>query len=93
MEIFNLIKCEFIKNFSIKKLILVFISLILITFGIIKIDEYANNWKYTYGSYVPRFESYESYINRAKEEYESSHNFVSKIAKDAYEKINKLIEY
>ncbi len=93
MEIFNLIKCEFIKNFSIKKIILIFISLILICFGIIKIDEYANNWKYTYGSYVPRFASYESYINRAKEEYESNNNFVSKIALDIFKKVNKLIDY
>ena len=93
MEIFNLIKCEFIKNFSIKKIILILVALILICFGIVKIDEYANDWKYTYGSYVPRFDSYEGYIKRAKKEYEQDPSFVNKIALDIFEKVNKATEY
>ena len=40
MKLFQLVRCEFIKNFSVKRLIITLIVLFLCCFGLIKFEEF-----------------------------------------------------
>ncbi|MBR1386072.1 MAG: ABC transporter permease subunit [Bacilli bacterium] len=93
MEIIKLIRCEFIKNFSIKKSIIIFMIMLLSIFAILKIDDFFNNYKYRYSTYLVNYDEYSSLYQEAKDNYEKKNTIVNQIVLNTFSDINDNIIY
>ena len=82
MELWNLIKCEFIKNFSFKKIIMIIILLVLCCFSLIKFEDFFGKT----GSYSDKLsmEEFYDYMDNAKKEYENDSNVINEGTLDIF---------
>lgn len=77
MEIINLIKCEFIKHFSVKKIIFIILTLLVSSFLMLKIDDFFNRYRYsnTYPSFY--YAEYEEGLKKAEESFNSKKTVIN----------------
>ena len=93
MEVINLIKCEFIKTFSIKKVIIIFLVMLLSSFAILKIDDFFNSYKYRYNTHIFNYDEYPSLYQEAKSNYDKKNTIINQIVLNTFSDINDNIIY
>lgn len=90
MKLFQLVRCEFIKNFSVKRLIITLIVLFLCCFGLIKFEEfYGGGGSSSEGLSINQFN--QSYQN-AKKKYADVDPVVIDGLFNSYEKVQPIYE-
>lgn len=87
MEIINLIRCEFIKHFSIKKIILIILTLLVSCFLMLKIDDFFNRYRYsnTYPTFY--YPEYEEALKKAENNYKNKNTIINESVLNAFKEI------
>ncbi len=87
MQLLRLIRCEFIKHFSWKKTIVIFLVLILSCFSLIKMESFfGSNRSYTSPIYIEEFD--EAY-QKANKTLEEDANFVNTGVAEVFSRLEK----
>ncbi len=92
MKIVQLVQCEFIKNFSLKRLIITVLVLTLCCFGLIKFEEFYKGSYYDSSLLVSEKE-FEKQYEKVKKEYADVDNVIKKGIFSSYEEILSNYQY